>query len=80
MTIARLIVVRGRGAFPNDMLRYDGLEVVAGDLSQDEEAPGRDVILQRMKPPHGWYPTRARWESFGWRVMPRDYNPNPQGR
>ena len=79
MTPAKLIVVRGRGAFPHDMLRYDGLEVLVGDLSEDDEFPERDVILQKRNPPYRWYPTDARWKSFGWIVMPRDYNPTQGG-
>jgi hypothetical protein len=63
--------VEGGGAFPLDMLRYD----------RCWPAPSQDVALI-IEPPKGFkpysvelhstinhFPTEARWNSFGWRVI-----------
>lgn len=65
----RPFVVRGRGEFPRDMLRYDDCMFAT---HADEKAAGegyvqgeRRVTLLTQKRE----PTLARWESFGWRVV-----------
>lgn len=54
--------VEGNGVFPYDMLRYDRAFLLSDD---------RDTSRQRRVPVAGLTrPTIARWNSFGWRVIP----------
>lgn len=74
-------VVRGRGEFPIDMLRYDScvpatekdvmrmLNTLYGSDVYVEGPINRDVKLRRFYPVGGTAaPTVARWVSFGWEV------------
>jgi hypothetical protein len=55
--------VEGSGSFPTDMLRYDRAFL----LADDRDAPRkRTVSVAGVTKP-----TVARWNSFGWRVVPR---------
>lgn len=65
--------VRGGGAFPLDMLRYNscwparGVDVVAlhRGMGQPHRATAaREVTLEGVD-----VPTNDRWESFGWTVI-----------
>lgn len=68
-------VVRGRGEFPIDMLRYDSAVPLNGsDVTSvaTDWAPGaaRNVTLRRFYPAGGVAaPTVERWRSFGWVVV-----------
>lgn len=54
--------VEGNDVFPHDMLRYDRAFL----LSDDRDAPRqRRVSIAGLT-----RPTVARWNSFGWRVLP----------
>lgn len=65
--------VTGRGAFPDDMLRYDSAHRVGG-------APIEELNFAFFRANGGWNdihtviiessypPTIERWNSFGWRV------------
>lgn len=66
-------VVKGCGAFPIDMLRYDACypcdqdctEVITLDrLDERYNAPRSLRLISRVGEP-----TNARWASFGWYVM-----------
>lgn len=69
-------IVEGRGAFPEDMLRYDccsfntpeDRERAAPGAPYDETRSVRRVCLVRdIRDKH--YPTGDRWRSFGWVVI-----------
>lgn len=65
--------VRGRGHFPLDMLRYDECTPLReGDSLQMNESffsrSSRDITLTSSKK---YGPTKGRWNSFGWNVLPR---------
>lgn len=78
--VMAVVTVEGAGSFPLDMLRYDGcvpdsqedVSKLAGD-GPDPEGRNwqrRQVTLRMYSPAGGKEePTRARWESFGWRVI-----------
>lgn len=62
--------VIGRGEFPLDMLRYDTShparqEDVVALKERDPVVPIRLVCKSHAQ----WTPTKARWESFGWKVL-----------
>jgi hypothetical protein len=58
--------VSGRGRFPDDMLRYDGVTVDVAFASLVEE--GIRELRTIMVTGRGCTP--ARWSSFGWSVHP----------
>jgi len=62
--------VKGRGAFPTDMLRYD----CAWAQSQEDvihiDVTGRDATERTVSLTSIQQPTIGRWNSFGWRVLP----------
>jgi hypothetical protein len=70
--VTYIFSVRGRGAFPIDMLRYDqATPVSSGDASLIEQTfqprnRSHDIIVQLRTALHA--PTVGRWESFGWKV------------
>lgn len=61
-------IVRGSGAFPKDMLRYDCASVIYGNIDyardSDEYLKSKQIELVSKYPP-----TRGRWESFGWHIV-----------
>jgi hypothetical protein len=63
--------VKGRGAFPHDMLRYDKAWAVTG-IDRANDGPylqgERTVVLATHDRA---VPTIGRWESFGWQVVDR---------
>lgn len=62
--------VEGCGAFPVDMLRYDGcFPVDTADANAMVDEVGRRKIKLRSYQFHAGVPTVARWESFNWRVI-----------
>lgn len=70
--------VRGSGEFPFDMLRYDAChprhESEARGLGRtyaNGKAPTEPVSveLESRGRPSNWWPTAARWQSFGWTVV-----------
>jgi len=71
-------VVRGRGFFPLDMLRYDGchpaFEIDSTRITQEDDTEPRDVTVRRTfgtrSERKAWAPTEGRWRSFGWGVVP----------
>jgi hypothetical protein len=67
--------VAGYGVFPTDMLRYDACwpatqdDVERLDATRDDFGKPPGVIKPIVVGLVGVrYPTKARWESFGWRV------------
>lgn len=72
-----VVTVRGRGEFPVDMLRYDGLHPWGENDSYAVRStfysPGGEVPtlvhLRRWAESRSWMPTDARWRSFGWEVF-----------
>lgn len=74
-------VVEGVFPFPIDMLRYDQCFPVTGNdaaeieasINRERDAEGkrRKFSVKLTTVSHaGLYPTTARWESFGWKVVP----------
>lgn len=74
-TYRHLLIVKGFGSFPIDMLRYDGCipysEADAGKIqrtffagSSNEEIQVYKITESKVSP---W--TLARWESFGWKKV-----------
>jgi len=72
-----LFTVKGRGAFPIDMLRYDcawpvtpiGVELIEESISGANRELGTNkwaVVLTSVRPN---VPTVARWESFGCKIV-----------
>lgn len=65
------LVVRGRGSFPLDMLRYDRClpysEVDSGKMERTSEE--REVTLLRYSGDPGSGAMAPRWASFGWYVV-----------
>ena len=66
--------VEGKGAFPVDMLRYDGCwpfqqqDAVLVEKSLKE--PSSDPVKIRLEQAAGMSgPTVGRWRSFGWNVV-----------
>ena len=68
--VGRLHVVEGAGDFPVDMLRYDHAYALTPIPHPNHPWYGRRfrVVVGFQKP---YAPTPARWESFGWRVLPQ---------
>lgn len=64
-----IVTVRGSGAFPIDMLRYDAAHPYQERDSAAIEhiARSREVGDVRVVMTHE--PTAERWASFGWRVV-----------
>ena len=69
-------IVKGRGEFPLDMLRYDSCcPGEQEDISQlimafQPDSQERIVGLRRFYPVGGIkLPTEGRWRSFGWEVV-----------
>lgn len=69
--------VRGSGAFPVDMLRYDGSHprreedsgtIEARSPSAGAMLPGTSIGLERWAE-RTWRPCADRWRSFGWEVV-----------
>lgn len=61
-----IFYVRGRGAFPYDMLRYDGCYPVGpDDAAAIAPTMHWDDRTIKMCSPQG-ITTPARWASFGW--------------
>jgi hypothetical protein len=66
--------VRGNGPFPEDMLRYDHCEpATQEDVFWVTGRYIRELMLKaRISHPSivksGLFPTKARWDSFGWGV------------
>jgi hypothetical protein len=66
--------VIGQGQFPVDMLRYDNaIPTKESDASKiapskwaDETAFGPRTVELKSE----FYPTKGRWESFGWTIVP----------
>jgi len=69
-------IVRGRGWFPEDMLRYDRAWAITGINVGGDKAPEMLSTLQqkvRSVVVASWFPlTIKRWESFGWVVIDQD--------
>lgn len=73
MSDERYAIVKGRGQFPFDMLRYDRCSplretdsIRLGGESDEDMLKGRVVVVvsDRSTPF-----TSKRWESFGWKVL-----------
>lgn len=68
-----ILVVRGSGDFPFDMLRYDHCFPAREDESSKLAGhEARTVVLIRRAVSRG--ATIARWRSFGWDVVNEDEN------
>lgn len=68
------LVVKGRGQFPIDMLRYDGCyprhEADSGRIEVSFQRGNFNVEQQiSLTLPGKEPPTEARWSSFGWTVV-----------
>jgi hypothetical protein len=70
------ITVTGDFHFPIDMLRYDQCfpdsESDSGRIHRTLQLGGsneKEVITLVHYGQKSWFPTRARWESFGWKVL-----------
>lgn len=69
-----IYVVKGRGEFPIDMLRYDRSSpfsevdsyAISDPVNRTEE---REVTLIRLNAHRGWNPGGPRWASFCWTVI-----------
>lgn len=73
MAIKHLYIAFGRGAFPDDMLRYDQAKVIGGPFKRSDLNPELDIPTNEN---WGYYiiagnvkPTIGRWTSFLWGVM-----------
>lgn len=65
-------VVRGAGAFPFDMLRYDHCYPATQEDSAKLDHYERDlrrVVLWADAPHKHWLPEIDRWKSFSWEVQ-----------
>ena len=69
-------MVKGKGAFPVDMLRRDGcfpassedaVELIVDFRDTEDYTRVREVELISYGEKH-WTPTDGRWKSFGWQV------------
>ena len=78
--------VEGKLPFPIDMLRYDSaIPEEDGDSSNieaslSESISGNEPMTYRInliRFSEGFYPTNARWESFGWKVVVVDGEDEP---
>lgn len=68
--------VRGRGAFPIDMMRYDRSYPYSEENSiriqkslTNVEREEFEVTLIRLNAPSNWNPGAVRWSSFCWTVI-----------
>jgi hypothetical protein len=70
--------VAGNGAFPLDMLRYDGSypyqqtdsSAMVYDRSFTKlKDSKREVTLEKLVDARVWQPSYERWVSFGWKVI-----------
>jgi hypothetical protein len=65
----KIVTVQGSGRFPTDMLRYDSCvpasEKDANALFQTED---REVKVIQFCAEVSGVPSKARWESFGWKI------------
>lgn len=70
MAIDIIYMVRGRGEFPIDMLRYDRSspysENDSNAISRTEE---REVTLIHLNATRDWKPGGPRWASFCWTLI-----------
>jgi len=66
-----IVIVRGDGAFPLDMLRYDNCVPSTQEDVIKLTDDGRRLIQLGMfaQSLAGLRPTKERWESFGWEVV-----------
>jgi hypothetical protein len=64
----KTFTVKGTGEFPFDMLRYDAAWPNASDDAAKMGARGWRSV--RLTTQQNGAPTAARWESFGWKVIP----------
>jgi hypothetical protein len=80
MPVKFTYVVRGDGAFPDDMLRYDGAEFADfGDSLTALQTGVRELTVFSVRSlpindakswvKRGILPCWQRWESFGWKVV-----------
>lgn len=60
--------VTGRGEFPHDMFRYDNCWPYS--ISDAARVPGTDRRTIKLQTCQLNSPTVARWDSFGWKVLP----------
>lgn len=67
--------VEGKGPFPIDMLRYDGVvpssETDSARIERSLTGEGSSHKSISLTKPNGysyWIPTGNRWKSFGWTV------------
>ena len=70
-----IFTVKGYGPFPIDMLRYDRCWPASEEDAAQAQYPGSDGATVRLvahESNRHWQPTRARWESFGWKVIETD--------
>lgn len=70
-----IVSVEGKGAFPIDMLRYDGVtprhesdssKIGAYGAIDADSAVVVELFCLAEK---GWLPTYERWKSFRWKVV-----------
>lgn len=65
-----VFVVRGKGPFPFDMLRYDSCWPVDGAIFFGFGMPGDPYYGERsIELRSHTMPTEDRWASFGWNVI-----------
>lgn len=75
--------VKGRGAFPIDMLRYDrctpASETDSFVIRRSYESGGREfsVRIQRDGVGRSWKPCVERWRSFNWEVVENSLEVQP---
>ena len=72
-TYSTTFTVRGSGAFPIDMLRYDACFPASerGDWGDWDWADGsRDIKLRKVHDGKNPHLTPRRWESFTWKLLP----------
>ena len=62
--------VEGSGVFPLDMLRYDECWPLSGADSGIIHESGKRIVELRGLDPSGGRPTRWRWLSFMWPLVP----------
>lgn len=60
--------VTGRGEFPHDMLRYDSCWPYS--ISDAARMAGTERRTIKLQTGQLNSPTVARWDSFGWKVLP----------
>jgi hypothetical protein len=64
--------VRGNGYFPTDMMRYDRATPLTQEdvslLHENKITRNINMIRYHKYKESGGFPTKKRWESFGWEV------------